>query len=67
MAEIPKLDRVWQLLQCGKLSQVYALDIDNKIKTINLQYIKSPAAQEKFHTNTYQGLVDGLSGKDTDE
>ena len=54
-------------LQCGKLSQVYALDIDNKIQTINLQYIKSPAAQKKFHTNTYQGLVDELSGKDTDE
>ena len=54
-------------LQTGKLSQIYALDIDNKIQTINLQYIKSPAAQKKFMSNTYQGLVDELSGVDTEE
>ena len=54
-------------LQTGKLSQIYALDIDNKIQTINLNYIKSPAAQKMFKTNSYQGLVDELSGVDTDE
>ena len=54
-------------LQYGKLSQIYALDIDNKIQTINLQYIKSPAAQMKFRTNTFQGMVDELAGKETDE
>ena len=54
-------------LQTGKLSQVYALDIDNKIQTINLQYIKSPAAQKKFRTNTFQGMVDDLAGVESDE
>ena len=54
-------------LQTGKLSQVYALDMDNKIQTINLQYIKSPAAQMKFKSNTYQGMVDEISGTETEE
>ena len=54
-------------LQTGKLSQVFALDINHKIQTINLQYIKSPAAQKKFQTNTYQDLIDEIAGIDTEE